>query len=178
MKYLVASDIHGSLYYTKELEKRILIEKPDKIILLGDLFYHGPRNSLTIEYDPIEVSKILNKYSEKIMCTKGNCDALVDEMICDFSMQDSIKLEINNVKFFFSHGHEFNEFNIVNDIDILVYGHEHTHYIKQKNNIFFINTGSVSLPRNDTFNSYLIIDDNLIIKDIEGNEIIKKNYKR
>lgn len=75
MKYLVVSDIHGSYYYAKKLEQIIMKENPSKIILLGDLYYHGPRNSLTDEYNPMKVLKILNKYKDNIICTRGNCDA-------------------------------------------------------------------------------------------------------
>ena len=81
MKYLVISDIHGSNYYAKKINEIYKKEQPDKIILLGDLYYHGQRNSLTKEYNPMEVSKILNNLKDKILCTRGNCDALVDEMI-------------------------------------------------------------------------------------------------
>lgn len=176
MKYLVASDIHGSLFYTKKLENIIINENPDKIILLGDLFYHGPRNDLTLEYNPMEVSKILNKYSDKIICTRGNCDADVDEMICDFSMKEFYELEINGVEFFFSHGHKFNRNNIPLIGSVVVYGHEHIGYIEKENSIIFVNSGSVSLPRGNSVNSYLIIDDKLRLKDIDSNEIIIRDY--
>lgn len=105
MKYLVASDIHGSYYYTKKLEQIIIKENPSKIILLGDLYYHGPRNSLTDEYNPMKVLKILNKYKDNIICTRGNCDAEVDEMISEFKFEEYIQININGLDFFFSHGH-------------------------------------------------------------------------
>ena len=75
MKYLVISDIHGSNYYANKINEIYTEENPDKIILLGDLYYHGPRNPLTREYNPMEVSKILNSLKEKILCVRGNCDA-------------------------------------------------------------------------------------------------------
>ena len=105
MKYLVISDIHGSSFYANKIQEIYNKENPDKIILLGDLYYHGPRNSLTEEYNPMEVAKILNQYKDKILCTKGNCDAEVDEMISEFKLEEHIELKINGEDFFFSHGH-------------------------------------------------------------------------
>lgn len=175
MKYLVASDIHGSVYFAKKLEERILIEKPDKIILLGDLYYHGPRNNLTTEYNPMEVSKILNKYKDKIICTRGNCDAEVDEMICEFSMQEKLELEIKDKKFFFSHGHKYNIDNVPSFVDFVVYGHKHIHFIEKEYGVTFVNVGSVSIPREESTNSYVVIENNIIIKSIEGKELQKCN---
>lgn len=177
MKILVLSDIHGALYYAKKIEERINIENPDNIILLGDLYYHGPRNPLTREYNPIEVSKILNNYKDKIYCVRGNCDAEVDEMISEFNFEDNIIKDINGKKFFFTHGHKYNEENLPENIDVIVYGHFHTGFIKKKGDIICINSGSISLPKNNTLNSYLIIGDNEIeLKDIDGKVIDKIKY--
>jgi len=115
MKYLVISDIHGSSYYANKINEIYKKESPDKIILLGDLYYHGPRNPLTKEYNPMEVSKIFNSLKDKILCIKGNCDAEVDEMISEFKFNESITLEINRLKFFFTHGHKYNIENIFKD---------------------------------------------------------------
>ena len=177
MKYLVISDIHGSNYYAKKIDEIYNKENPDKIILLGDLYYHGPRNPLTEEYNPMEVSKLLNNLKDKILCTRGNCDADVDEMISEFEFNDNIELDINGKKFFFTHGHKFNIDNIPNNIDVLVYGHFHTGFIKEKDGVICVNSGSISLPKNGTKNSYLIINDNeIILKDVETNIIDKKLY--
>ena len=141
MKLLIISDIHGSSYYAKkilEIKKR---ENPDKIVLLGDLYYHGPRN-----------------------------------MISDFGLKDNLKLDINGLKVFFTHGHKYNIDNLPEEkIDILIYGHFHTGFIKEKDGLIFANAGSISLPKNDTKNSYLILDEKeLILKDLDGNIIDKK----
>lgn len=173
MRCLVFSDIHGSLYYTKKIEELIILEKPDKLILLGDLYYHGPRNPLPKEYNPMEVSKILNKYSNLILCTKGNCDAEVDEKISNFQFIESFTLDICNKKFMFTHGHKINIENFPQDIDYLVYGHFHTGFIKTKNGKVFINSGSVSLPKENTPNSYLIIDKSIQLKDFDNNIILE-----
>lgn len=172
MKVIVISDIHGSMYYANKIKEIYAKEAPDKIILLGDLYYHGPRNPLTKEYNPIEVSNILNNLKENILCVKGNCDAEVDEMISEFEFKENIELTINGLKFFFTHGHKYNIDNIPEEIEVLVYGHFHTGFIKHKNEVICVNSGSISLPKDNTTNSYLIIEDkNIYLKDIEGNII-------
>ena len=154
MKILVVSDIHGSYYYAKKFKEIYEKENPDKIILLGDLYYHGPRNSLTEEYNPMKVAGILN----------------------DYKFNDNIELTIDGVKFFFTHGHVYNMDNVPENIDVLVYGHLHTGFIEEENGVVFVNSGSISLPKNNTAHSYLIIEDkNIILKDVDGNVI--KEFK-
>lgn len=177
MKYLVVSDIHGSNYYANKIKEIKEKENPDKIILLGDLYYHGPRNPLTKEYGPMEVANILNSFKDIILCTRGNCDADVDEMISEFKFEDYIRLEIDGKKFFFTHGHVYNMDNIPDNTDVLVYGHFHTGFIEEKSGVLCVNPGSIALPKNNTKNSYLIIESNeIILKDIEGNIIKKHNF--
>ena len=177
MKYLVASDIHGSFYYAKKIFELAKDEKADKVILLGDLYYHGPRNPLPIEYNPMEVSKLLNEHKDNLIVIKGNCDAEVDEMISEFKFNKKIELLINNKRFYFTHGHHENKDNIPFDIDILVYGHFHTGFIVDVNNVICVNSGSITLPKNNTPNSYLIInDEEIILKDINKNIIQRKLY--
>lgn len=176
MKLLIISDIHGSSYYAKKILEIRERENSDKIILLGDLYYHGPRNSLTKEYDPKIVAEILNSLKDEILAVKGNCDAEVDQMISDFELKDNLKLEINGFKVFFTHGHKYNIDNLPEEkIDILIYGHFHTGFIKEKNGIIFANAGSISLPKDNTKNSYLVLNEKeLLLKDIDGNIIDKK----
>ena len=177
MKYLVVSDIHGSLYYANKILELMKNESIDKLILLGDLYYHGPRNPLPKEYNPMKVCELLNSFSDKLICIKGNCDAEVDEMISNFKFNELYKLDINNKKFIFTHGHKYNIDNKPENFDILVYGHFHTGFIKEEDNKIFVNAGSMSLPKNNTKNSYLIIDDsNIYLKDLEDCNIID-SYK-
>lgn len=176
MKYLVASDIHGSWYFTQILLEIIKKENPDKVILLGDLYYHGPRNGLSMEYDPMKVAKAFNEIKDKLEVIKGNCDAEVDEMISEFKFQNYIRKEIGGKRFFFTHGHHYNIDNLPDNVDVLVYGHFHTGYVRFNNGVVCINAGSISLPKNATPNSYLIIDEKQIyLKDLNG-ELID-NYK-
>ena len=170
MKYLVISDIHGVLEYSSKIDNIVSIETPDKIILLGDLYTH----SSTTYMDTVN---ILNKYSDIILCTKGNCDNDVDITLSNFTFNNYIILTINNKKFFFTHGHLFDIDSIPSDIDIFIHGHLHTNFIKKINNKLCINTGSLSLPRNGTKNSYVVIDNNYItIKDIDSNIIDSIEY--
>lgn len=178
MKIFVVSDIHGSLYYAKKIQELVAKEKTDRVILLGDLYYHGPRNPLTKDYNPMEVCNILNEMKEKITCIRGNCDAEVDEMISNFKFHDNIRENINGKRFFFTHGHKYNMDNLPDDIDVIVYGHFHTGFITKKGDILCVNDGSISLPKNNTKNSYVIItDEEIILKDIEMNIIDKVNYR-
>lgn len=179
MKVLVISDIHGSSYYAEKIKEIVNKENPDKIILLGDLYYHGPRNDLSQEYAPMKVAEILNSLKDKLLVVKGNCDAEVDEMISDFKFRDNIRLTIGNLNFFFSHGHYYNSDNIPEDADVVVYGHFHTGFIKEEYGIIFANPGSISLPKNDTAHSYMVIDEeNIILKDVEGKVILSKKLKK
>lgn len=173
MKVLVVSDIHGSAYYAKQIPNIFEKEKADKLILLGDLYYHGPRNPLTQEYGPMDVANILNSMKQNIEAVKGNCDAEVDEMISEFKLNDNLLLDINGKKVFCTHGQNYNIGNLPNEkIDIMLYGHFHTGFIKEKDGIIFANPGSISLPKDNTEHSYITIDENKIeLKDINGKVI-------
>ncbi|MCL2556716.1 MAG: phosphodiesterase [Firmicutes bacterium] len=185
MKYLVASDLHGSIHYVDILIKRFLDEKADKLILLGDLYYHGPRNALPLDYNTMECANLLNQYKDNIIAVRGNCDAEVDQMISLFKFIPQYESMIAGKKFFFSHGHIYNKDNPPDvDFDILMYGHLHTGYIvlhsyhselgKEFQKIF-VNTGSVSLPKNNTPHSYVVIDSNIILlKELESKKEIQR----
>ncbi len=181
IKLLIVSDIHGSLYFAKKLEEIIEKENPTGIILLGDLYYHGPRNNLTEEYNPSEVANILNKHKEKILAVKGNCDAEVDQMISEFKLENSISLYADGLNMFFSHGHKFNIDNLPSgyeNIDVLGYGHTHQSLIEEKNGVLCINPGSISLPKGNSTNSYMILENKTIyLKNVDGEVLNKKVIK-
>ena len=176
MKILIISDIHGSSYYAEKIKEIDEIEKPDQIILLGDLYYHGPRNELTQEYNPMKVAGILNDFVGKIRTVKGNCDAEVDEMISDFKFEQNIEMNVNGKKVFFTHGHVYNVENLPEtNIDMMFYGHYHTGFIKEEKGIIFANPGSISLPKNNTEHSYIIFEENKItLKNVEGKILEEK----
>lgn len=174
MKVLVVSDIHGSSYYANKIPEIFEKEKADKIILLGDLYYHGPRNPLTKEYAPMKVAEALNSLKQYIEAVKGNCDAEVDEMISDFKFNDHILMEINGKKFYFTHGHKYNIENIpYDDFDVMIYGHIHQGFIQEKEGFVFANPGSISLPKCNSAHSYIVLVDNkIVLKDVDG-EVLK-----
>lgn len=144
MKLIIASDIHGSLKYTKKLEELINNTNPDNIILLGDILYHGARNSLPDEYSTIEVTNILNKYSSKIIAVRGNCDSEVDDMVTNFNLTaDYKKIKIDGINFYLTHGHLINEYSHLFENNYLLSGHTHIYNLEGKH----INPGSVGIPK-------------------------------
>ncbi len=167
MKLLIASDLHGSSYYVSKLEEIIEKECPDKIILLGDLLYHGPRNSLPEEYDTMKVITILNKYKDSILAVRGNCDAEVDQMVLEFSIMDDYKLiEVDDLKLYLTHGHINHK--IPYQDGILVHGHTHEYELSSS----YINPGSISIPKVHEEHTYIIYENRCFrLYDIEGNVI-------
>ncbi len=150
MKCMIVSDIHGSLNDLKRVLDIYEEENMDKLILLGDLLYHGPRNPLPEGYNPKEVAILLNQYKDKIVAVRGNCDAEVDQMVLDFPMRaDYAELYIDDHRFFVTHGHLYNEdyMPLLNQGDVLMYGHFHKPIAKLKDGIIIFNPSSISLPK-------------------------------
>lgn len=178
MKLLIASDIHGSAYYLKELMKAVSIEKPDKIILLGDLLYHGPRNDLPKEYNPKEVIDILNGIKDKLICVRGNCDTEVDQMVLSFPvLSDYLTLFIDSVTIYLSHGHIYNKENplLLSEGDIFINGHTHIPCNEIHEGVSYLNPGSVSIPKENSSHSYMIYENKCFTwKDLSGKEYMKK----
>lgn len=175
MKVLVISDIHGSGYYAEKIKELNEKEKPDKIILLGDIYYHGPRNQLTQEYKPMKVAEVLNSLKEKLLVVRGNCDSQVDEDISEFEFQNHILMDINGKKYYFTHGHKYNIEKIpYEDFDILIYGHIHQGFIQEKEGLIFANPGSISLPKCNTEHSYIVLEENKIILKNVNREVLQE----
>ena len=177
MKIFVISDIHGSSYYLKKALEAYAKEKADYLLILGDELYHGPRNPLPQDYNPKEVSEILNKYKEKIIAVRGNCDSEVDQMLLEYPlMSDYSILFINSKRIFATHGHIYNEDKLPNlsEGDIFIYGHTHLPVAKYENNLYILNPGSITLPKGGNKNSYGLFENNsFYVKDLNG-EIIKE----
>ena len=162
MKWFVASDIHGSAYYCRKMIEAYKNENADRMLLLGDLLYHGPRNDLPEEYAPKKVIEMLNSLKEDIMCVRGNCEAEVDQMVLEFPvMADYALLESGGKLIFATHGHLFNEQNLppLHKDDILLCGHTHIPACVEYETYTYINPGSVSLPKDNTEHSYIIIEE-------------------
>ena len=177
MKILIASDIHGSAYYCKKLIEAFKKENADRILLLGDILYHGPRNDLPKEYAPKEVISVLNPLKDKIFCVRGNCDTEVDQMVLDFPiLADYCVIPCDDKMIYATHGHKFNETTPppLSDGDILLCGHTHVPKIQNCGNFVYLNPGSVSIPKENSPHSYIIFEKNTLVwKDIETGETYK-----
>lgn len=176
MKLFIASDVHGSLTATEKIISAMREEGADQLVLLGDVYYHGPRNPLPEGYAPMEVAKKLNDM-KNLTVIRGNCDCEVDGMISDFPFLESALLFYNDKKIFLTHGHVYNENSVPAGCDVLIYGHFHTGFIKDKENVVLANPGSVSLPKNGTEKSYLTLNNGVLtLKKLDdGSVICQKN---
>lgn len=171
MKLMIASDLHGSAYYTKQLLQAYEREQPKKLLLLGDLLYHGPRNDLPRDYAPKEVIALLNPLADQLLCVRGNCDAEVDQMVLDFPMlADYCVLFEQGRTIYVTHGHLFGEKNPpkLADGDILLTGHTHIPACTD-HGFWYLNPGSVSIPKNDSWHGYMTLENGQFLwKDFEN----------
>lgn len=172
MKLIIASDIHGSAYYCGKLLEAYRREGADKLILLGDILYHGPRNDLPRDYAPKEVIAMLNPMKEEILCVRGNCDTEVDQMVLEFPiLADYGFLWEKGHMIFLTHGHVFNEKNLpmLKKGDVLLHGHTHVPVCREHDDYVYMNPGSVSIPKEDSEHSYMVYEDGKFQwKNMEG----------
>lgn len=182
MKYFVVSDIHGSEYYAQKLIDLYKKEEASKILLLGDVLYHGPRNDLPFKYRPKGVIEILNEYKKDIICVRGNCEAEVDQMVLDFPvLNDHVILSSPHYTIYMCHGHHENNENppLMNEDFILLCGHTHIPKLDIHDNYIYINPGSITIPKENSYHGYMLIDnDKFIWKDIDGNIKNEFVYKK
>ena len=163
MKYFVISDIHGSASALEMVLEYYRKEQADGLIILGDILYHGPRNPLPIGHNPQAVVNMLNEMSQDIIAVRGNCEAEVDQMVLNFPVMADYNIIPNQKnKWFFTHGHIYNEDKLppLNKGDIFFYGHTHIACIKETSGIMIINPGSISLPKNNTQASFGVLENN------------------
>ncbi len=172
MKLLIASDIHGSYAAVKVLRQKLVEEGAEELILLGDIYNHGPRNPFPEEYAPMKVAEALNKMNN-LTVIKGNCDSEVDEMISSFTFSESAYIFADGKKIFLTHGHKYNEDALPAGCKIIIYGHFHVGFIKEKDGVIIANPGSVSLPKNNSEPSYLLLaDGKLLLKSILTGKVL------
>lgn len=173
MKWLIASDIHGSEYYCRRLLEAYEKERADRMLLLGDILYHGPRNDLPREYNPKAVADLLNGRKEDILCVRGNCDTEVDQMVLQFPiMADYCILCAGKRMIFATHGHHFHEGCLppLHEGDILLHGHTHVPGCVEHGHYVYMNPGSVSIPKEDSWHGYMTLEETRFIwKDFDGN---------
>ena len=166
MKFFVASDIHGDSYWAKRVIDAFIESKADKLVLLGDILYHGPRNDLPSHYEPKKVIELFNAIADKIIAVRGNCDTEVDQMVLKFPiLADYIYLVDEGTVFFVTHGHIYNPMNhpsVMPEGAVLLTGHTHVAgdimwEYEDGRKIRYMNPGSPSIPKEDTKPSYIII---------------------
>ena len=176
MKWMIASDLHGSAYYGKRMVEAFEREEAGRLLLLGDLLYHGPRNDLPRDYAPKEVIPMLNSLKNRLCCVRGNCDAEVDQMVLDFPvLADYCVLPAGEKLIYATHGHIYNLKNLppLAEGDILLHGHTHIPAWTEfgQGNVY-LNPGSLSIPKENSPHSYMTLEDDVFYwKDVDTGEI-------
>ena len=176
MKLMIASDIHGSAYYCGQLLEAFSREGTERLLLLGDILYHGPRNDLPRDYAPKQVLAMLNERKAQLFCVRGNCDTEVDQMVLEFPiLADYCILTAGNRLIYATHGHNYN-LNALPPMqpgDVLLHGHTHIPAWERfgQNNLY-LNPSSVSIPKAGSAHGYMLYEDGeWVWKDLEGGEI-------
>ncbi len=175
-KIMAAADIHGSLYWAKKVVGEFNASGADVLVLLGDIYNHGPRNPLPRDYDPMKVAELLNFASDRLIVIQGNCDSEVDCMISDFDFFRENVLFAFGRRLFFTHGHVHNKNDMpcLSKGDAVFYGHFHINEICDVDGVTAVNVGSCALPK-DGKNSYCVIDGGGITLKTFDNEILAQH---
>ena len=176
MKWMIASDLHGSAYYCRKMLEAFEREGADRLFLLGDLLYHGPRNDLPREYAPKEVIPLLNGKKEKLLCVRGNCDAEVDQMVLEFPvLADYAVLPVGRRLIYAPHGHIYHVKNLppLAPGDVLLHGHTHVPaWTEFGQGNLYLNPGSVSIPKENSPHSYMTLEENTMQwKELESSAV-------
>ena len=178
MRLMIASDIHGSECYCRKLLEAYDRERADRLLLLGDILYHGPRNDLPEGYAPKQVITLLNERKDSIFCVRGNCDTEVDQMVLQFPiMADYCLLSLGKRMIFATHGHHFNEQTLppLHKGDILLNGHTHVPACTEQADFIYMNPGSTSIPKENSWHGYMIVEaEHFLWKDFDGH--VKLSY--
>ena len=175
MKWMIASDIHGSAYYCRKLLEAYTEEGADRLLLLGDILYHGPRNDLPRDYAPKEVIALLNERKNDIYCVRGNCDTEVDQMVLDFPIEADFRVEdLCGRRLFLTHGHHWNADQrpapeALDGAGYVVYGHFHVPMKRQEDGVWYLNPGSVSIPKEGSWHGCIrMTEDAIQWLDLDG----------
>lgn len=176
MNWMIASDLHGSAYYCRKMLEAFEREGADRLFLLGDLLYHGPRNDLPREYAPKEVIPLLNGKKEKLLCVRGNCDAEVDQMVLEFPvLADYAVLPVGQRLIYATHGHIYHVKNLppLAPGDVLLHGHTHVPaWTEFGQGNLYLNPGSVSIPKENSPHSYMTLEGNTMQwKELESSAV-------
>jgi hypothetical protein len=187
MKIMVISDIHGSSAACKKAVDAFKREGADKLLILGDILYHGPRNDLPEGYAPKQVFAMLNAIKDKIICVRGNCDAEVDQCVLEFPiMADYVLLNVGEKTIFATHGQKLDEQKtLTKSVNVVFSGHTHVSKLKEEGGVLWVNPGSISIPKENTKPSYAVIEtgrslfgggDKISIKTLSGDLIMSSKF--
>ena len=181
MKLLICSDIHGDLDTARSIICAYEREGADRILALGDLLYHGPRNNLPESYAPKGVIELLNAHKDVILAVRGNCDTEVDQMVLDFPiLADYIFLSLDGISVFATHGHRFNTKTPppLREGEILLHGHTHIPVCTEfGNKNFYLNPGSAAIPKENNPRTYMVYENRTFtLKDLSGGVIFEKTF--
>ena len=171
MKLIIASDIHGSAFWCGKLMELVDTHQPDKLILLGDLLYHGPRNDLPRDYAPKQVIPMLSRHADRIIAVRGNCEAEVDQMVLPFPcMADFSQLLVDGKTLYLTHGHHHNPQNLppLPQGSIFLFGHTHVKMDETVTGIRCLNPGSVSIPKDGSHSCLIYDDGKFIFQNLEA----------
>lgn len=174
-KLMIASDIHGDAKTTAALLERYRESGAERLILLGDILYHGPRNQLPEGYEPKRVIELLNEYKNDILAVRGNCDTEVDQMVLQFPMlADYAYIAVDGLRIFATHGHKFNKEESIPPMakgDILLHGHTHVPVAESFGDNYYLNPGSVSIPKENSKRGYILYEGRTFsFCDLDGKE--------
>ncbi len=180
MKLMIASDIHGSYFYCEKLLEALKKENADRLLLLGDILYHGPRNDLPEGYAPKKVITALNEIKEIILAVRGNCDTEVDQMVLEFPiLADYCIIQCGEKTVYATHGHKYGETTPppMPKGSILLNGHTHVPKCTEYDTYTYMNPGSVSIPKENSHHGYMVYENNSFIwKDLDGNIIGRSEF--
>lgn len=176
---MIASDIHGSFLYCKKMLEAFETERADRLLILGDILYHGPRNDLPEEYAPKKVIPALNEIKDRLLVVRGNCDTEVDQMVLEFPiLADYCIIQCGKKTVYATHGHNFGETTPppMPKGSILLGGHTHVLKCTEYEGYTYMNPGSVSIPKENSHHGYMIYEnDTFLWKDFDGN--VLNEYK-
>ena len=169
--YVICSDIHGSITTFKKVVDFFMVNKFDKLVILGDLLYHGPRNDIPKGYNPKEVINLINPLKDKVIMVRGNCEAEVDQMVLNFKIYSKRSFKYGNKKIYLEHGHHLDKnCNSYKPGDIVFYGHTHVSKVEEIGGIKYINPGSITIPKENTKKSFIVLHNNAFMYlDLDGN---------
>ena len=178
MKLFIATDLHGSAYHAKRVIEKFNQSGSDMLILLGDVYNHGPRNPFPKDYDPMKVAELLNAISERVIAIRGNCDSAVDEMISKFPFVENNIIPLGKRRLFLTHGHVYNKqcLPLIREGDVIIYGHFHKNECEVSQGVYCINVSSASLPKDRS--AYCIVDEQgATVYDFDDKVILTQKFQ-